>query len=62
MRLPTGLENVRAKYRSGIGKAGNVAAGRLTLLASRPLGVKDVVNNLEIKPVKGTAKPAPRRK
>ena len=44
MRLPTGLENVRAKYRSGIGKAGNVAAGRLTLLASRPLGVKDVVN------------------
>ncbi len=46
MRPPTGVENIRAKYRSGIGMAGNVAAGSVTLLASRPLGVKDVVNPL----------------
>lgn len=45
-RPPTGRENVRALYRSGIGIAGNVPAGRLSLLASRPLGVKGVVNPL----------------
>jgi len=45
-RLPTGSENVRARYRSGIGAAGNVAADQLTLLATRPLGVKGVVNPL----------------
>ncbi|HEV2830115.1 MAG TPA: putative baseplate assembly protein [Pyrinomonadaceae bacterium] len=43
-RLPTGLENVRAKYRQGLGKAGNVAAGKITLLAARPLNVKEVIN------------------
>jgi hypothetical protein len=43
-RLPTGPENVRARYRSGIGKAGNVASGQITLLLSKPLGVKEVVN------------------
>lgn len=43
-RLPTGVENVRAEYRSGIGKAGNVEAGQITLLMKRPLGVKEVVN------------------
>jgi Baseplate J-like protein len=43
-RLPTGAENVRAEYRQGIGKSGNVAAGQITLLASRPLGVKEVLN------------------
>jgi hypothetical protein len=45
-RLPTGLENVTAVYRTGIGKAGNVEAGRISLLAARPLGVKGVVNPL----------------
>jgi hypothetical protein len=45
-RLPTGRENVRALYRTGIGRMGNVAAGRLSLLATRPLGVKGVVNPL----------------
>lgn len=45
-RLPTGIENIRATYRVGIGKAGNVAAGQITLLATRPLGVKGVVNPL----------------
>ncbi len=45
-RLPTGAENVRAVYRSGIGKPGNVRAEQITLLATRPLGLKDVVNPL----------------
>ncbi len=45
-RLPTGAENVRATYRSGIGKGGNVQAGQISQLASRPLGVKDVINPL----------------
>ena len=43
-RLPTGAENVVAVYRNGIGRPGNVAAGALSLLASKPLGVKEVVN------------------
>ncbi len=43
-RLPTGMENIRAEYRNGIGKLGNVKAGQITLLAARPLGVKDVIN------------------
>lgn len=43
-RLPTGVENVTATYRSGIGRSGNVAAGRINSLATRPLGVKEVVN------------------
>jgi predicted phage baseplate assembly protein len=41
-RLPTGLENVRAAYRSGIGPDGNVDAHALTLLPQRPLGVATV--------------------
>ncbi len=43
-RLPTGAENVRAKYRSGIGKEANVKAGQISQLATRPLGVKEVIN------------------
>jgi len=45
-RLPTGVNNVAALYRSGIGKPGNVRATAITLLAAKPLGVKDVVNPL----------------
>ena len=45
-RLPTGSENARATYRSGIGKGGNVQAGQISQLATRPLGVKDVINPL----------------
>ncbi|MFD0346184.1 hypothetical protein ACFQ0M_09130 [Kitasatospora aburaviensis] len=45
-RPPTGTENIRARYRTGIGAAGNTAAGRITLLATKPLGVRDVVNPL----------------
>jgi predicted phage baseplate assembly protein len=37
-RLPTGQENVTATYRVGIGQAGEVGAGALSLLKTRPLG------------------------
>ena len=45
-RLPTGSENLTAGYRSGIGKSGNVKAEQITLLQTRPLGVKEVINPL----------------
>jgi predicted phage baseplate assembly protein len=53
-RLPTGQENVTAHYRFGIGSAGNVAAGQITQLTSRPLGVTAVTNPL---PATGGADP-----
>jgi len=43
-RLPTGQENIRATYRSGIGAGGEVAADSLTLLKKRPLGILEVNN------------------
>jgi predicted phage baseplate assembly protein len=43
-RVPTGQENIRAEYRKGMGAGGLVDAGQLTLLQSRPLGVRSVVN------------------
>ncbi len=43
-RLPSGTDNVRATYRKGIGTAALLDADRLTLLLTRPLGVKDVTN------------------
>ncbi len=45
-RLPTGIENVKAVYRNGIGQMGNVTAGQISLLVTRPLGVKGVTNPL----------------
>jgi len=45
-RLPTGQENVTASYRFGIGQVGNVDAGQISLLVTRPLGVKAVINPL----------------
>ncbi len=45
-RLPTGENNVTAVYRNGIGLAGEVDAGSLTLLPAKPLGVRGVVNPL----------------
>lgn len=44
--LPTGVENVTAIYRSGIGLEGEVGVGSLTLLQTRPLGVHSVTNPL----------------
>ncbi|REK87662.1 putative baseplate assembly protein [Streptomyces inhibens] len=43
-RLPTGHDNVRARYRFGTGRAANVAANRITQAVSRPLGVTGVTN------------------
>jgi predicted phage baseplate assembly protein len=43
-RLPTGIENVQAIYRTGIGSGANLDPGTLTLLNSRPLGVRSVTN------------------
>jgi hypothetical protein len=42
--LPTGQSNIQASYRIGIGAAGNVAAGAITTLIDRPLGVSGVNN------------------
>lgn len=42
--LPTGQNNLQANYRAGSGVAGNVAAGSITTLVDRPLGVSGVVN------------------
>ncbi|MGN7918123.1 putative baseplate assembly protein [Lysobacter sp. 22409] len=46
LRPPSGFENLRAEYRNGIGKGGNVRAGQISLLISRPLGIKEVINPL----------------
>jgi predicted phage baseplate assembly protein len=45
-RLPSGAENVTAVYRFGLGPDGEVAAGSLSLLATRPLGIAEVTNPL----------------
>jgi len=45
-RLPTGIENITATYRNGIGPEGEVSAGSLTLLQSRPPGIRSVTNPL----------------
>lgn len=42
--LPTGQSNIIATYRTGSGAAGNVAAGAITTLMQRPLGVSGVTN------------------
>jgi predicted phage baseplate assembly protein len=46
-RPPTGVENVKATYRTGIGKPGNVRAWKITSLSTKPLGVKEVTNPLD---------------
>ena len=45
-RLPTGRDNVRATYRSGLGRTGNVRAGQISVLGSQPAGVTGVTNLL----------------
>ena len=46
LRLPTGIENIKTEYRNGIGKQGNVKSEQISLLATKPLGVKAVINPL----------------
>jgi predicted phage baseplate assembly protein len=43
-RLPSGYENVKARYRKGIGPDGCVRRGQLTTLLTRPLGVRSATN------------------
>lgn len=43
-RPASGAENITAIYRVGIGAAGGVGAGQVSLLARRPLGVRGVTN------------------
>lgn len=45
-RVPTGAENISARYRAGIGLSGMLAAGQINLLMSRPLGLNSVTNPL----------------
>src|SRR5262249_48557978 len=45
-RVPSGTSNMVATYRVGTGLAGLVKAGQLSLLLTRPLGVKGVTNPL----------------
>jgi predicted phage baseplate assembly protein len=53
-RPASGQENVTAVYRKGIGLAGLVSSGQLSLLATRPHGVRSVKNPL---PASGAADP-----
>ncbi|WP_457651803.1 putative baseplate assembly protein [Rhodocaloribacter sp.] len=53
-RLPTGQENVTAAYRAGLGLDGEVDAGQLSLLMTRPYGIDGVNNPL---PAGGGADP-----
>ncbi|NMF85088.1 putative baseplate assembly protein [Nodosilinea sp. P-1105] len=45
-RPPSGQENITARYRSGIGREGNVQAGQLSILKTRPQGIAEVINPL----------------
>jgi len=56
-RLPTGQENIRATYRKGTGVGGNVRAGQLTTLLTRPLGLKSATN---VQPASGGDDAEPR--
>jgi predicted phage baseplate assembly protein len=56
-RLPSGSENVVAVYRTGSGAAFDAPPGKVSLLATKPLGVKSVVNPLVVEPGSG---PEPR--
>ncbi len=55
-RLPSGQNNVRATWRIGLGRDGNVRAETLTQAATRPLGFKGVSNPL---PAVGGTDPEP---
>ena len=43
-RLPTGVQNVVATYRVGLGTQGDVAAGTLDVMLSPPPGIRSVTN------------------
>jgi hypothetical protein len=43
-RPPAGRDNIAAEYRAGLGAAGNLRGGQLSLPIDRPLGLKEVTN------------------
>jgi predicted phage baseplate assembly protein len=45
-RPSAGRDNIVAEYRRGLGAAGNVRSGQLSLLLDRPLGLKEAANPL----------------
>lgn len=45
-RLPTGRGNVRARYRTGLGLAGHVKPSQLSILLTRPPGLREAANPL----------------
>ncbi|HEY6032969.1 MAG TPA: putative baseplate assembly protein, partial [Kofleriaceae bacterium] len=53
-RLPTGANNITATYRTGLGPAGNLGAQAISLLNTRPFGLKAGLNPL---PSSGGAAP-----
>jgi hypothetical protein len=53
-RPPAGLENIKAKYRVGLGMEGMLKAGQLSILMDMPLGVRSVKN---VVPTSGAADP-----
>ena len=53
-RLPTGQANIRATYRHGLGRAGNLPADSLSLLKTSPPGIAEVINPV---PAVGGAEP-----
>lgn len=55
-RVPTGAGNVVATYRQGLGLEGRVAAEQLSILLTRPVGLRAVRNPL---PAEGGADPEP---
>jgi predicted phage baseplate assembly protein len=40
----TGTSNIQATYRTGLGSRGSARAGQISMLLSRPLGLKGVIN------------------
>jgi hypothetical protein len=47
MRPASGAENIKSKYRIGLGRAGLLKPGQLSLLMSKPLGVRGVTNPID---------------
>ena len=56
--LPAGTSNVIASYRVGDGSQGNLVAGQLTTLLSRPAATQSVANPLPATGGAGSAQPA----
>jgi predicted phage baseplate assembly protein len=61
-RLPTGLVNVAARYRTGIGPSGEVDAGSVTMLRAMPLGLRGVTNPIGASGAEGPEKLADARR